>query len=364
MPQLSKGCYSSIVVLSFAVNVATMGLMGSATMVNRQILLASRPKGIPQPHHFRIDTRAMPEVMAGQILVENHFLSIDPAQRGYVNDENNYSPPVPVGDVMRSLAVGRVITSRHPDIREGSYVYGWFGWQEFCVCGPESIFRRVDPNQASLSAAAGVLGINGLTARLALREIGVPKAGETIVVTAGAGAVGSIVGQLATLAGCRAVAVVGSDEKGAQCIEQFGFAAFVNYKRPWLQPLRDACPTGVDVFFDNVGGALADAIVREMNLHGRVVICGTLATAQWVPAPIGPRIEREILTRRLRIGGFVVFDHVSQFDSVAAELATLLADGKLRIAEDIEFGLENAPRALVDVYAGRNHGKKLISLRG
>lgn len=343
-------------------------------MLNRQVVLIARPRGIPQPAHFEV--RSSPRGIPGpqQMLIENVLLSVDPAQRGYVNEENNYAAPVPVGGVMRALAVGRVGLSNHSAYSVGEYLYGWFGWQECCVCGPESVLRRVLPEQAPLAAAAGLLGINGLTARLALSEIGKPKPGETVLVTAGAGAVGSIVGQLASVAGCRAVAVVGSDEKGRQCLQEFGYADYINYKQTpsasgmsggslSSEALSRACPQGVDVFFDNVGGELMDGILRQMNPFGRVIVCGTIATAAWVPAPMGLRSEREILTRRLRMEGFVIFDHVARFDSVAEELALLLKEGKLHVTYDIETGLEKAPGALVDVYAGRNRGKKLIRLR-
>lgn len=331
--------------------------------INRQIVLAARPKGVPQPAHFALKHTEPPAPGPQQMLVENVLLSVDPAQRGYVNDENNYTPPVPIGSVMRAMAVGRVVSSNLPQYPTGQYLYGWFGWQDYCVCGPEAVLRRVDPRQASLAAAAGFLGINGLTAYMAFNELGVPKAGETVVVTAAAGAVGSIVGQLAKLAGCRAVAVVGSDEKGAQCIDEFGFSEFVNYKQPWVAALSRACPRGVDIFFDNVGGELLDGTLRQMQPFGRVIVCGTMAIPSWAPAPSGLRNEREVLTRRLRMQGFVIFDHIDRFDAVAGELAAMLAQQKLRTREDIETGLEKAPQALVDVYAGRNRGKKLIRLR-
>jgi len=184
-----------------------------------------------------------------------------------------------------------------------------------------------------------------------------------MVVTAAAGAVGSIVGQLAKLAGCRAVAVVGSDEKGERCVARYGYEAYVNYHREVAEALRNACPNGIDIFFDNVAGDLADIIVRRMNLFGRVVKCGTVSIPVWEPPPQGPRIDREILTRRLRIQGFIIFDHVARFDAAAAELARLQAEGKLTYDEDIESEIGSAPQALVDVYAGRNRGKKLIKLR-
>jgi NADPH-dependent curcumin reductase CurA len=336
----------------------------SEPSLNRQIILTSRPTGVPQPSHFELVTRPVPQPRQGELLVENLILSVDPAQRGYVNDESNYVAPVPIGAVMRALAVGRVAAAVGTDFAVGEHVYGWFGWQDYCVCQPGAVLRRVRPGQSSLSAAAGLLGINGLTAYLALHDIGEPKPGETIVVTAGAGAVGSIVGQLAKLAGCRTVAVVGSDEKGEQCVGQFGYDAFVNYRRSVPEGLAAACPKGIDILFDNVAGGIADEVIRRMNWFGRIVQCGTVSIPVWVPPPQGPRIEREILTRRLRMQGFVIFDHAARFDATADLLAGLLADGKLHISEDIETDIARAPQALVDVYAGRNTGKKLIRLRG
>ncbi len=332
-------------------------------MDNRQIILTSRPVGVPQPSHFTLKTSPVPALKHGEYLVENIVLSVDPAQRGYVNDENNYAPPVPLNAVMRAMAVGKVIESKHADFRIGEFLYGWFGWQDYCVATPASLLRRVDPRQAPLSAGAGLLGINGLTAYLTLQDIAKPKPGETIVVTAAAGAVGSLVGQLAKLAGCRTVAVVGSDDKGEQCLKDYGYDAYVNYKKPVDAALREACPKGVDIFFDNVAGELADIIIRQMNFFGRVVQCGTVSIASWAPPPQGPRIERETLTRRLHIEGFVIFDHIARFDAAAAELSRLVAEGKLRYDEDIETDIAQAPQALVDVYAGLNRGKKLIRLR-
>jgi NADPH-dependent curcumin reductase CurA len=337
--------------------------IGMLNVLNRQIILIERPVGVPQPSHFDQVSRPIADLKEGEILVENLFLSVDPAQRGYVNDENNYVAPVPLGSVMRALAVGQVIASKHAQFSIGEHLYGWFGWQEHCACPATSVLRRVDPNQATLSEAAGVLGINGLTAYLALHEIGRPQPNETIVVTAGAGAVGSIVGQLAKLAGCRTIAVVGSEDKGRECQGRFGYDAYVNYHDSVAEALAAACPNGVDILFDNVAGEIADTIVRRMNWFGRIIQCGTVSLPVWVPPPQGPRIEREILTRRLRLEGFVIFDHVARFDAIAVKLATLLRAGELHIQEDIEDGLGRAPQALVDVYSGRNKGKKLIRLR-
>ena len=332
-------------------------------MKNRQIVLGSRPVGIPQPGHFELRSSEAPTPQDGEFLVENHYLSVDPAQRGYVNDENNYAPPVAIGAVMRAMAVGKVIASRCGQVRVGEYLYGWFGWQDYCTATPAAILRRVDPAQAPLSTGAGLLGINGLTAYLALHDIGRPRPGETVLVSAAAGAVGSIVGQLAKLAGARPVALVGSDEKGERCIADFGYDAWINYRKPLEPALRETCPKGVDVFFDNTGGGIADVVLRQMALFGRVIQCGTMSIASWVPNPSGPRNEREILTRRLRMEGFVIFDHIKRFDETATALAEMLSGGRLRYAEDIGTDIAAAPQALVDVYSGRNQGKKLIKLR-
>ncbi|MGQ0621559.1 MAG: NADP-dependent oxidoreductase [Panacagrimonas sp.] len=332
-------------------------------MQNRQIVLKSRPVGIPQPEHFELKTVPVPDIQDGEFLVQNHYLSVDPAQRGYVNDENNYAPPVPIGAVMRAMAVGRVVASKHADYAENEFLYGWFGWQDCCVATPASVLRRVDPGQAPLSAGAGLLGINGLTAYLALYDIGQPKPGETVLVTAAAGAVGSIVGQLARQAGARPVAVVGSEDKGRQCMADYGYETYVNYRQPLETALRETCPKGVNVFFDNTGGEIADLVIRQMALFGRVIQCGTMSVPSWVPNPVGPRNEREILTRRLRLEGFVIFDHMRRYDETAARLAALLDSGALRYAEDIETDIAAAPQALVDVYSGANRGKKLIKLR-
>ena len=332
-------------------------------MQNRQIVLKTRPVGIPTAGHFELKTVPVPELKDGEFLIANHYLSVDPAQRGYVNDENNYAPPVPLGAVMRAMAVGEVVASKCAAVKTGEFYYGWFGWQDYCVGTPATILRKVDPQQAPLSTGAGLLGINGLTAYLSLHDIGQPKPGETVLVTAAAGAVGSIVGQLSKQAGARAVAVVGSDDKGRRCIEEYGYEAFVNYRQPLEAALREACPKGIDVFFDNTGGPIADTVIRQMALFGRVIQCGTMSISSWVPTPTGPRNDREILTRRLRIEGFVIFDHIKRFDETAEKLAAMMKNGSLRYAEDITHDINDAPQALADVYAGLNTGKRLIKVR-
>ena len=331
--------------------------------INRRLVLAARPAGVPGAEHFRRDDQPVQEPGEGQFLVRNMFLSVDPAQRGWVNADSNYSDPVPIGAVMRSLAVGVVESSRHPAFSQGESLYGWFGWQDFCVATDKEVLRRVDPNQASVTAALGVLGITGLTAYLALTDVGRPKEDETIVVSTAAGAVGSIVGQLARRLGCRVVGLVGSDAKAVLCKAKFGYHEAINYNAAdHNSALQAACPDGVDIYFDNTSGSLADAVVPLMNIRGRIIQCGTAAVPVWSPPPAAPRRDREILVKRLRHEGFIIFDHIEKFPAVSDTLATWVKEGALVYREDIEQGLDQAPNALAGLYRGENRGKKIIRL--
>jgi NADPH-dependent curcumin reductase len=329
--------------------------------VNRRIVLLRRPTGVPLPEHFGRDDQPLEAPSPGQFLVRNLYLSIDPAQRGWVNASGNYSQAVALGAVMRSLAVGVVEKSQHPEVAVGEHLYGWFGWQDYCLASEQHILRRVDPRQAPLTAAVGVLGITGLTAHLALTRIALPQPEETVVVSTAAGAVGSIVGQIARRLRCRVVGLTGSDEKVSLCKREFGYHEAINYKAGFDQAtLLAHCPRGVDVFFDNTSGAIADAVVPAMNVRGRIVQCGTAAVPVWDPPPMGPRREREILVKRLRHQGFIIFDHMSEFSAVAATLAAWVNEGTLKYREDVEQGLDRAPAALAGLYQGANQGKKII----
>lgn len=335
-----------------------------SSLVNRQIRLARRPQGVPRPLHFERVDAPVPDLSAGEILVRNHYLSVDPAQRGWANDEGNYSTPVPLNSTMRALAVGEVVDSRADGFAAGDYLYGWFGWQDYCVATPAAVLRRVTEKAIPLTASLGVLGINGLTAHLALHKLGRPQAGDTVLVSTAAGSVGSFVGQLAKIAGCRAVGVTGSPEKVATAVACYGYAQAIDYRHEAdiEAAIARACPDGIDVFFDNTGGAIADAARGLMRLHGRIVQCGTAATAAWTPPPTGPRAERNVLTKRLTWAGFVIFDHLDDFPATAAKLAALIESGQLIYDEDIVEGLENAPDALTRLYTGENRGKSIISL--
>lgn len=328
---------------------------------NRRVLLTSRPIGIPQAGHFSLDEAPLVPVGEGQFRVRNIYLSVDPAQRGWANEGTNYADPVPLGGVMRALAVGIVVETRHANYPVGLYLYGWFGWQDYAVVAPDALMTRIEDVRVPLSVYAGVLGMNGLTAQIALSKIGQPRAGDSVLVTTAAGAVGSVVGQLAREAGCRVVGLTGDDDKVARCTARFGYDAAANYKSGDLdETVTRLAPKGVDVFFDSVGGPILDCVIRQMNTAGRIVQCGTASIANWYPVPTGARNEREVLMRRLQWGGFVIFDHNADFPVAMDRLAALIAAGKLVYDEDIASGYEAAPGAIARLYAGENVGKTLI----
>jgi NADPH-dependent curcumin reductase CurA len=337
-----------------------------AKTVNWQMRLVGRPQGVPQQEHFALVSEPVVQPGEGEILVRNHYLSVDPAQRGWANDEGNYSTPVPLDTPMRALAVGEVIESRCPEVGEGEFLYGWFGWQSYCTTTPVAILRRVTPSSLPLSANLSLLGINGLTAYLAFNSLGTPHPGEHVLVSTAAGSVGSFVGQLARLAGCRPVGLTGSAEKVALARSRYGYADMIDYRSEadLALAIHRACPEGNDIFFDNTGGAIADAAIRSMRRDGRIIQCGTASNASWSPPPIGPRPEREVLTRRLRWAGFIIFDHIAEFPEAAAELTRLALRHDLVYDEDIASGLEHAPAALAGLYAGSNRGKLIIRLDG
>jgi NADPH-dependent curcumin reductase CurA len=331
--------------------------------VNRQVRLKARPAGIPQAEHFELVEAAMPEPADGQVLVRNLYLSVEPAMRGWVSAVANYSEPVALGAVMRSIAAGRIVQSRHPDYREGEPVVGMFGWQDFAAVGPEAIQRKVSESDLPLSAALGVLGLNGLTAYFGLLDVGQPKAGETVVVSTAAGAVGSCVGQIAKVTGCRTVGIAGGATKIELCRELFGYDAALDYRQPdFAARLAEACASGIDVYFDNTAGAISDAVLRHLNVGARVVVCGTASVASWDPIPLGPRVERHLLVKRARMQGILVFDYAARYGEGLAALARWVRAGSIRYREDVLEGIEQAPGAIAGLYRGENLGKRLIRI--
>lgn len=337
--------------------------MTTSNRVNRQVLLAIRPDGIPQREHFRIVESLAPTLKPGEVLVRNEWLSVEPAMRGWVNAVGNYSEPVAVGEVMRSFAAGHIVESTVDAWPVGTPVTGMFGWQDFAAVAHDRIGRRISETDLPLSTALGVLGINGCTAHHGLMAIGRPVAGQTVVVSTAAGAVGSLVGQIARLHGCRTVGIAGGELKRRLCVEEFGFDAAVDYKAPdWEKQLQAACGAGVHVYFDNTAGAISDAVMPLLAVGARVVVCGTASVASWNPQPLGPRVERHLLVKRASMQGFVIFDHEDEMPRVRADLARWLREGRLRYREDILDGIEHAPDAIAGLYRGENLGKRLIRL--
>ncbi len=337
--------------------------MPERARVNYQVLLKARPAAIPDAEHFEIVERPVPTIGDGQILVRNRYLSVDPAMRGWVSAVANYSEPVAIGAVMRSLAAGRVEESKHPEFRPGDLVTGWFGWQDYAAVDSRAVESRVTETDLPLSAALGVLGLNGITAYFGLLDVCQVRPGDTVVVSTAAGAVGSCVGQIAKVKGCRTVGIAGGAQKVQLCREEFGYDVAIDYKRDDLDAaLAAACPDGVDVYYDNTAGAISDAVYRCLRVGARVAICGTASIQSWDPVPQGPRIERHLLVKRARVQGFVIFDYASRFAEARAALAQWVRSGAIRYREDILEGIDRAPGAIAGLYRGENLGKRLIRI--
>jgi len=338
--------------------------MPTLSQTNTQVLLTSRPKGIPQAEHFQIVETAMPVLESGQFLVRNEFLSVEPAMRGWVNAAANYSDPVPLGSVMRSFAAGVVVASRHRGYAEGDRVMGMLGWQTYAVSDGSTIRRKVLEHDLPLSLSLGVLGINGVTAYFALTEVGEPRPGDTVVVSTGAGSVGSAAGQIAKLTGCRTVAITGGPVKMQMCLDEFGYGAAVDYKAAgFAEALAQACPDGVDVYYDNTSGSISDAVMRLINKRARIVICGTASISNWEPWPSGPRVDRHLLNKAARMQGFLVWDYEHRYEEAISKLAPWVRSGSLRYREEILDGMAAAPDAIAGLYRGENFGKRVIRLQ-
>jgi NADPH-dependent curcumin reductase CurA len=328
---------------------------------HRQVRLAARPVGYPQESDFRLVESSVPEPGAGEFLVRVAYLSLDPYMRGRMSDARSYVPPVALGDVMEGGTVGEVVRSNHPGFAVGDVVEGRLGWQEYAVSAGKGV-RKVDPTAAPISTALGVLGMPGLTAYFGLLEVGQPKPGETVVVSAASGAVGGLVGQIAQLKGCRAVGLAGSDAKVDFITRELGYDAGINYRTaPDLDAaLRAACPRGIDVYFDSVGGRITEAVSRHVNLFARVAVCGLLSQYNLTEPELAPRNERFVLVNRVRIQGFIVFDFAARYKEGLAQLTDWVRQGKLKYREDVVDGLERAPGALIGLLQGRNFGKMVV----
>lgn len=337
-----------------------------ATM-NKQWLLASRPSGEATIANFRFVETALPALQDGQVLVRHHFLSLDPYMRGRMSDAKSYAQPQPLDAVMGGGTAGEVVESRHPKYAAGDKVVGMGGWQQYSVVDGNQMgmMRKVDTTHVPLSAYLGAVGMPGVTAWYGLVKLCMPKAGETIVVSAASGAVGSAVGQLAKLRGCRVVGIAGGADKCGYVVDELGFDACVDYKahrdaRSLDAALAEAAPKGIDGNFENVGGVILDAILRRMNPFGRIALCGMISGYDGAPIPLtDPSL---ILKMRLRLEGFIVSEHMDVWPEALTELGTLVATGKLKYRESVAPRIEDAPEAFIGLLKGKNFGKQLVKL--
>jgi len=333
--------------------------------INKQITLAARPSGMPKPADFKLIESPVPEPRPGEFVVRILYVSVDPYMRGRMNDVKSYAPPVQIGDVMGAGAVGKLIASQNPQFQAGDFVEGFFGWQQYAVSNGTGV-RKIDPSLAPVSTALGVLGMPGLTAYFGLLDIGKPRAGETVVVSGAAGAVGSLAGQIAKIQGCRAVGIAGSDQKVAWLRDELGFDAAFNYKTTtnWTAKLAELCPKGIDVYFDNVGGAITDAVFPLINVGARIVVCGQIAMYNADKPETGPRLLWNLIVKQARAEGFLVFQFASRYAEGLKQMAEWLKTGKLKYREQFVDGIENTPRAFIGMLQGENTGKQLVRVAG
>lgn len=334
------------------------------TAENRQIVLRQRPQGIPKAEDFEFVRTSLGPRPAGRVRIRNRALSVDPAMRVWLGPPGGYMPPVAIGEVMRSFAVGEIVESEDAVYAPGATVVGMFGWQDFADADPASILWKVVDRNFPLSWSLGVLGINGIAAYVGTAEICRPKAGETFVVSTAAGAVGSIAGQIAAIAGARVVGVAGGAGKCARCIADYGFVDCIDYKAAadLDADLARACPDGIDAYFDNTAGPIADAVRRHINAGARIALCGTAAVPGWSPWPSGDRVERHLLNKRALMQGFVVTDHAPRFTEILSRLAGWLHEGAIAHHEHRIEGIERAPGAIQLLLEGRNEGKLIVGI--
>jgi len=334
------------------------------TLLNRRVLLAAHPNGRPVASDFRIDSQPLPAPAQGQLLLEILYLSLDPYMRTRIDAGATYAESVPLGGVMLGATVARVKQSHHPDWREGEIVLSYSGWQQYALSDGSGL-RRIDPALAPVSTALGVLGMTGFTAWVGLEEIGRPRPGETVVVAAASGAVGSVVGQIARIKGARVVGIAGGAEKCAYVKDELGFDAVVDHRAPDVaERLRAACPDGIDVYFENVGGAVLEAVKPLLNQFARIPVCGLIS--QYNDAVMDASISlSDTLFKRLTVRGFIQSDYLEQHqDAFLAQGAAWIREGVLRWREDVVDGLENAPEAFIGMLEGKNFGKLVVRLAG
>jgi len=335
--------------------------------INKRFVLASRPSGEPTPANFRLEEAPLPALGDGEVLVRHHYLSLDPYMRGRMNEGKSYAQPQALNAVMVGGTVGEVVESRHPDYKPGDAVVGMGGWQQYSVVAAAQpwALRKIDTTRVPISAYLGAVGMPGVTAWMGLNKIIEAKEGETIVVSAASGAVGSVVGQLAKARGCRAVGIAGGADKCNYVVDELSFDACIDYKKldgtdAIAAALAQACPSGIDGHFENVGGAILDAVMRRANAFSRIAMCGMISGYNGAPIPMAaPQL---ILLNRMKVQGFIVSEHMALWPQALAELGERVAKGTLKYRETVAQGLERAPEAFIGLLKGRNFGKQLVKL--
>ena len=332
-------------------------------MKNHQVRLAARPVGMPKRSDWQFTEEAVAEPKDGELLVKVQYLSLDPAMRGWMNEGRSYIRPVAIGEVMRAGAAGKVIASKHPKFKEGDLVTGGFGVQEYAISDGKGVFK-VDTRLVPLTTYLGTLGMPGMTAYFGLLDVGKPKEGETVVVSGAAGAVGSVAGQIARIMGCRVVGIAGGPEKCRMLLDEYRFDAAIDYKGQDLKAaLKEHCPKGIDIYFDNVGGDILDACLARLALHARIVICGAISQYNATGGMKGPSNYMSLLVNRASMTGMVVFDYADRYGEAAREMAGWIAAGRLKAKEDVvKGGIDAFPESLLMLFEGTNTGKLVLAL--
>jgi NADPH-dependent curcumin reductase CurA len=338
----------------------------TTTLSNQQFRLAARPVGLPKDSDWQRTVEPVRELADGEMLVKVLYLSLDPAMRGWMNEGKSYIPPVGIGEVMRAGGIGRVVASKSPKFAVGDFVSGGAGVQQYWIGAADdktAAFYKVDPNAAPLPKYLNALGMPGMTAYFGLLEVGQPKAGETVVVSGAAGAVGQTVGQVARQHGCRVVGIAGGRDKCDFVVNELGFDACIDYKGGSVKDgLKQHCPKGVDVYFDNVGGEILDAVLTRINRRARIIICGAISQYNNTTPVQGPANYLSLLVNRARMEGIVVFDWADRYHEGAAQMAQWMKEGSFKTREDIVDGIENFPQTLLMLFEGRNFGKLILKV--
>lgn len=331
--------------------------------MNQRIVLNSRPSGLPVAANFRFETIETPVVGEGQLLLKPVYVSVDPYLRGRMNDSKSYTPPFQLNHPISSGIVAEIIESKNPTFNVGEHVLGALAWQKYQISDGTGL-TKVDPSLAPLSVYLGALGMTGLTAYFGLTEIGMPKPGETLVVSGAAGAVGTMAGQIGKLLGCRVVGIAGSEEKIALLKAKFGYDEAINYKTTtdMKAAIAKACPNGVDIYFDNVGGEISDAVLANINKNARIPLCGAISNYNATEEPLGPRLQSTLIKNSALIQGFIISNYAAKFPQGFGQLANWFKEGKIQYSETIVEGFNNIPQAFIDLFSGKNEGKMIVKI--